>query len=218
VSAHCCHEKGHELERIALHKDIRRVLVVVMMLNLLMFVLEFAAGIIANSAALMADSVDMLGDGLVYGISLYALERSLRWRAGMALIKAGFILALGLGVIIDIALKVVWGGPPASGLMLVFGTMALFANATSVALLWPYRRHDVNLSSTFECSRNDIFANIGVLAAAFLVSLTASVWPDVAIAAVIAFLFIRSALKVTREAWPQYRGAAHTGRAHHPAE
>src|SRR5688572_32084696 len=83
---------------------------------------------IADSAALMADSVDMLGDGLVYGISLYALERSLRWRAGMALIKAGFILTLGLGVIIDIALKVVWGGPPASGLMLVFGTMALVAN------------------------------------------------------------------------------------------
>ena len=214
MSAHCCHEKGHELERIALHKDIRRVLVVVMMINLLMFVLEFAAGIIADSAALMADSVDMLGDGLVYGISLYALERSLRWRAGMALAKAGFILALGLGVIIEIALKIVWGHPPASGLMLVFGTMALFANATSVALLWPYRRHDVNLSSTFECSRNDIFANIGVLAAAFLVSATASPWPDIAIAAVIAFLFIRSALKVTREAWPQYRGAGHDGHAH----
>ena len=214
MSAHCCHEKGHELERIALHKDIRRVLVVVMMINLLMFVLEFAAGIIADSAALMADSVDMLGDGLVYGISLYALERSLRWRAGMALAKAGFILALGLGVIIEIALKIVWGHPPASGLMLVFGAMALFANATSVALLWPYRRHDVNLSSTFECSRNDIFANIGVLAAAFLVSATASPWPDIAIAAVIAFLFIRSALKVTREAWPQYRGAGHDGHAH----
>jgi Co/Zn/Cd efflux system component len=93
--------------------------------------------------------------------------------------------------------------------MLVFGTMALLANATSVALLWPYRRHDVNLSSTFECSRNDIFANIGVLAAAFVVSVTASPWPDIAIAAVIAFLFIRSALRVTREAWPQYRHAGH---------
>ena len=209
MSAHCCHDKGQELERIALHKDIRRVLVVVMMINLLMFVIEFGAGIIADSAALMADSVDMLGDGLVYGISLYALERSLKWRAGMALAKGGFILALGLGVVIEIAMKIVWGQPPASGLMLIFGTMALVANATSVALLWPYRRHDVNLSSTFECSRNDIFANVGVLAAAFVVSVTASPWPDVAIAAVIAFLFIRSALKVTREAWPQYRHAGH---------
>jgi Co/Zn/Cd efflux system component len=209
VSAHCCHDKGHELERIALHKDIRRVLVVVMMLNLLMFVLEFAAGIIADSAALMADSVDMLGDGLVYGISLYALEKSLKWRAGMALIKGGFILALGLGVVVEIALKIFWGHPPASGLMLIFGTMALAANVCSVALLWPYRRHDVNLSSTFECSRNDVFANLGVIAAALIVSVTASPWPDIAIATVIAFLFLRSALKVTREAWPQYRHAAH---------
>jgi Co/Zn/Cd efflux system component len=205
MSAHCCHDKGQELERIALHKDIRRVLVVVMMLNLMMFVLEFGAGIIADSAALMADSVDMLGDGLVYGISLYALDRSLRWRAGMALAKAAFILGLGLGVVLQIVLKIVWGQPPASGLMLVFGGMALAANVSCVALLWPYRRHDVNLSSTFECSRNDVFANVGVLAAALLVSATASPWPDIAIAAVIAFLFFRSSLRVARDAWPQYR-------------
>ncbi|MEO7825958.1 MAG: cation transporter [Allosphingosinicella sp.] len=205
MSAHCCHDKGQELERIALHKDIRRVLVVVMMLNLMMFVLEFLAGLVADSAALMADSVDMLGDGLVYGISLYALNRSLKWRAAMALIKAGFILALGIGVIVEIALKIAWGHPPASGIMLVFGGMALVVNLSCVGLLWPYRRHDVNLSSTFECSRNDVFANIGVLAAAVLVSATASAWPDIAIAAIIAFLFFRSSLKVGRDAWPQYR-------------
>ncbi|HYE27645.1 MAG TPA: cation transporter [Allosphingosinicella sp.] len=208
MSHDCCHDKGQELERIALHKDIRRVLVVVMMLNLLMFVLEFGAGIIADSAALMADSVDMLGDGLVYGISLYALNRSLRWRAGMALAKGGFILVLGLGVIVQIILKIVWGQPPASDIMLIFGGMALVANLSCVGLLWPYRRHDVNLSSTFECSRNDVFANVGVLAAAVLVSLTASPWPDIAIAAIIAFLFFRSALRVTREAWPQFRATA----------
>ena len=208
MSHDCCHSKGHELERIALHKDIRRVLVVVMMLNLMMFVLEFGAGIIADSAALMADSVDMLGDGLVYGISLYALNRSLRWRAGMALAKAGFIVALGLGVLVQIAIKVVWGQPPVSGIMLVFGALALVVNLSCVGLLWPYRRHDVNLSSTFECSRNDVFANIGVISAAVIVSMTASPWPDIAIAAVIAFLFFRSALTVTREAWPQFRSAA----------
>ena len=207
MSAHCCHDKGQELERIALHKDIRRVLIVVMMLNLMMFVLEFGAGLYADSAALMADSVDMLGDGLVYGISLYALGRSLRWRAGSALLKGGFILALGLGVIVEIAVKIIWAQPPASGIMLVFGAMALVANLSCVGLLWPYRRHDVNLSSTFECSRNDVFASSGVVGAGILVSVTASPWPDIAIAAVIAFLFIRSALKVMREAWPQFQAA-----------
>jgi Co/Zn/Cd efflux system component len=205
MSADCCHDKGHELERMAVHKDIRRVLIVVLMLNAMMFVLEFGAGLIAQSAALMADSVDMLGDALVYAISLYALDRSLRWRAGSALIKGGFILALGVGVLIEIAVKIVSGAPPVSSLMLIFGGMALVANLSCVALLWPYRRHDVNLASTFECSRNDVLANLGVLAAAGLVSMTRSPWPDVAVAAIIAFLFFRSALRVMRDAWPQFR-------------
>ena len=208
MSAHCCHEKGHELERLALHKDIRRVLVVVMILNAMMFVLEFGAGLIAGSAALMADSVDMLGDALVYGLSLYALDRSLRWRAGSALVKGGFILMLGLGVLIEIVIKIIWGVPPESGIMFLFGGMALVANLCCVGLLWPYRGHDVNLASTFECSRNDVFASSGVVLAALLVSATASPWPDIAIAAAIAFLFFRSSLKVMRDAWPQYRAAA----------
>jgi Co/Zn/Cd efflux system component len=205
MSAHCCHDKGHELERMALHKDIRRVLVIVMMLNAMMFVLEFCAGLVARSASLMADSVDMLGDALVYAISLYALEKSLRWRAGSALLKGGFILALGLGVMVEIVVKIFWGAPPASGLMLVFGAMALSANLSCLALLWPYRRHDVNLASTFECSRNDVVANLGVLAAALLVSASGSAWPDIVVAAAIAFMFLRSSLHVITDAWPQYR-------------
>ena len=213
MSAHCCHDKGQELERIALHKDIRRVLVVVLMLNAMMFVLEFTAGLVAQSAALMADSVDMLGDALVYAISLYALDRSLRWRAGSALIKGGFILLLGLGVLVQIGIKIVWGVPPVSSIMLIFGSMALVANLSCVALLWPYRTHDVNLASTFECSRNDVLANLGVLAAAWLVAMFASPWPDVAVAAVIALLFFRSSLSVIADAWPQFRASAP-----HPAE
>jgi Co/Zn/Cd efflux system component len=205
MSAHCCHDKGHELERMALHKDIRRVLIIVMMLNAMMFVLEFSAGLVARSASLMADSVDMLGDALVYAISLYALNRSLRWRAGSALLKGAFILLLGLGVIVEIGVKIFWDVPPASSIMLLFGAMALVANLSCLALLWPYRRHDVNLASTFECSRNDVVANLGVLAAAGLVSASGSAWPDIVVAVAIAFMFLRSSLRVIADAWPQYR-------------
>jgi Co/Zn/Cd efflux system component len=210
MSHDCCHGKLHELERIALHRDIRRVLVVVLLLNFLMFVVEFGAGLIAQSASLMADSIDMLGDAAVYGLSLFALGRSLRWRAGAALIKGGFILLLGLGVVAQIVAKIAWGVPPASGLMLAVATMALVANLSCLALLWPYRKHDVNLSSTFTCSRNDVVANVGVIAAAFLVSRTASPWPDIVVATAIAVLFIRSSVKVIAEAWPQYRSASLT--------
>jgi Co/Zn/Cd efflux system component len=207
MSHDCCHDKGHDLELMAHHKDIRRVLVIVLMLNAMMFVLEFGAGLVAGSASLMADSIDMLGDALVFGISLYALKRSLRWRAGSALIKGAFILLMGVGVLAEIVVKLLWGAAPVTSIMLLFGAMALVANLSCLGLLWPFRQHDVNLASTFECARNDVFANLGVLAAAGLVSFTRSAWPDALVAAAIAFMFLRSSLKVIADAWPQYRSA-----------
>jgi Co/Zn/Cd efflux system component len=205
MSDHCCHAKGEDLALMARRRDIRRVLIIVLAINAVMFVLEFGAGLIAHSAALMADSMDMLGDTLVYAVSLYALDRSLRWRAGAALFKGAFILILGLGVIVQIAMKVAYGVPPSSVLMLVFGALALGANLICLRLLWRFKADNVNLSSTFECSRNDVIANSGVIAAAGGVALFQSPWPDIAVAVVIAFLFLRSALRVTAEAWPQYR-------------
>ena len=204
----CCDDKQAALALAARRQDIRQVLIIVLAINLVMFLVEFGAGIVASSAALMADSMDMLGDALVYAVSLYALDRSARWRAGTALFKGGFILLLGLGVVVQIVLKILYGVPPSSQLMMIFGALALVANLYCLRLLWRFRSDNVNLSSTFECSRNDVFANVGVLAAAVLVSATASPWPDIAIAAIIAFLFFRSALKVTRDAWPQFRAAA----------
>ena len=214
MSDHCCHAKSEDLAHLARRRDIRRVLIIVLAINSAMFVTEFGAGLIAHSAALMADSMDMLGDALVYAVSLYALDRSSRWRAGAALFKGGFILFLGLGVLYQIAVKMLFGVPPSSLLMLAFGGLALVANLFCLRLLWRFKADNVNLSSTFECSRNDVIANSGVIAAAGAVALFDSPWPDVAVAVVIAFLFLRSAFRVTAEAWPQYR-APH---AHHAAE
>jgi len=214
MSDHCCHAKGPALEAAARRADIRRVLIIVLAINAAMFVAEFSAGLIAHSAALMADSMDMLGDALVYGVSLYALDRSDRWRAGAALFKGGFILFLGLGVVVQIAMKIAYGVPPSSTLMLLFGALALAANLLCLRMLWRFKADNVNLSSTFECSRNDVIANGGVIVAAGAVALFHSPWPDIVVAVVIAFLFLRSALRVTAEAWPQYRHA----HAQHPAE
>lgn len=201
----CCAHKGDALALAARRRDIRRVLIIVLAINSAMFFVEFGAGVVARSAALMADSMDMLGDALVYAVSLYALDRSARWRAGAALFKGGFILFLGLGVGVQIVMKILYGVPPSSTLMLIFGALALAANLVCLRLLWRFRADNVNLSSTFECSRNDVIANSGVIAAAGGVALFDSPWPDIAVAMVIAFLFLRSALRVTAEAWPQYR-------------
>lgn len=209
----CCGHEGDALAIAARRRDVRKVLIIVLAINAVMFIVEFGAGLVAQSAALMADSMDMLGDALVYMVSLYALDRSARWRAGTALFKGAFILVLGLGVLVQIGLKIAYGVPPSSTLMLIFGALALAANLVCLKLLWSFRADNVNLSSTFECSRNDVIANSGVILAAGGVAFTNSPWPDIAVAGVIAFLFLRSALRVTAAAWPEYRHA-HA----HPAE
>jgi len=203
----CCSAKSTEIERLARQADQRRVLVTVLVINAVMFAAEFGAGVIAGSAALMADAADMLGDALVYAVSLYALARSDRWKAGAALFKGLFILALGVGVIVNVVVKIESGVPPSSTLMLVFGGLALVANLICLRLLWRFRAVDVNMASTFECSRNDVISNLGVLVAALLVARLASPWPDIVIGTAIAALFLRSSLRVILEAAPRLRAA-----------
>ena len=198
----CCASKGRELEQLAAQSDQRRVLVIVLAINAVMFFAEFAAGIVAGSTALLADSVDMLGDALVYGLSIYAITRSDRWKGGAALAKGVFILAFGIGILIDIAIKLTSQVPPSSSLMVIFGGVALLANLVCLRLLWRFRAQDLNMSSTFECSRNDVISNVGVLIAATLVAATASPWPDIAIGTIIAALFLKSAVHVIRQSWP----------------
>ncbi len=184
------------------------MLQIVLSINLLMFFREFTAGVVANSTALMADSIDILGDASVYIVSLYALGRGARWRAGAALMKGGIILNFGLWIAAEVVLNLRHGVTPMAGMMGVFGVIALVANVTCLLLLWRYREMDVNMSSTFECSRNDIVANVGVLLAAGGVWWTGAAWPDIVIGVLVAILFFRSAIRVIGQAWPQFRDAA----------
>ena len=151
MSDHCCESKGVELERLARQADQRRVLIIVLIINAGMFFAEFGAGLVAGSAALMADATDMLADAFVFGLSLYAVARSDRWKAGVAAFKGALILVLGLGILVNVAIKIQSGVPPSSSLMLIFGERALVAKFVSVGLLWRFRAQDVNMATTFEC-------------------------------------------------------------------
>jgi cation diffusion facilitator family transporter len=201
----CCSAKATELESLARQADQRRVLLAVLAINAGMFVVEFGAGILAGSTALMADAADMLGDAMVYAISLYALSRGDRWKAGAALAKGGFILVLGIAIGVNVIGKLQSGVPPSSALMLAFGGLALLANVVCLRLLWRFRAQDVNMTSTFECSRNDVISNIGVLLAALLVAVFDSAWPDILIGSAIAAVFLRSAVRVIAQALTQLR-------------
>lgn len=206
----CCANKSSETAKLAVHRAQRRVLITVLSLNATMFVIEFGAGIAAGSSALMADSVDMLGDALVYGLSLYALNRGDVWKARAAFAKGVFILALGLGVLAQVGVRLKTGVAPESSIMVWTGLAALSINLLCLGLLWRFRRKDVNMSSTFECSRNDVIANVGVLAAAGAVVLTNSIWPDLIVGILITAIFLRSALRVIGDAYPMLKTAGQT--------
>ena len=194
----CCSAKGRDLEILAGEASQRRVLYIVLAINAVMFVLEFGAGILAGSTALMADAVDMLGDALVYTISIYAISKGDKWKRGAALFKGIFILLFGIGILIDVAFKLQSGVAPSSQLMLIFGGLALTANLICLRLLWGFRKLDINMASTFECSRNDVISNLGVLIAAAAVAFTGSFWPDIIVGGLIAAVFLRSAFRVIR--------------------
>lgn len=203
----CCSRKADTIAQLGRKADQRRLLIVVMVINFVMFMAEFGGGVFARSSALIADSLDMLGDAVVYALSLYALSRDPRWEAGAALAKGGIILVFGIAVVVEIFDTIFNGVPPSSSLMLAFGSAALVANLACLALLWRFRSENVNMSSTFECSRNDVASNIGVLIAAGLVGATGAAWPDIVVGGVIAIIFLRSAWHVFSEAIPAWREA-----------
>lgn len=186
----------------------RTTLLTVLWINAVMFVVEFSAGVWADSSALIADSADNLGDSLTYLISLYVLHRSLRWRGGAAVFKGIIQIGFGVGVFAGIAYKVIHGFEPLAPTMAVVSGLALVANAFCFGLLIKHRGEDINMRSVWLCSRNDVIGNIGVLFAAGLVALTGTFWPDVVVAAMLATLFIHTGVGVIREAAPMMKVAS----------
>jgi Co/Zn/Cd efflux system component len=178
----------------------RRVLQVVLAINAAMFLVEFVAGLLAHSTALLADSVDMLGDAIVYGFSLYVVGRGAVWQGRGALLKGAIMAAFGVGVLIEVALKIARGLVPGAELMSVIGVVALAANASVLVFLWRHRSDDINMRSAWLCSRNDVVANAAVVLAAGGVALTGSAWPDIGVGLAIAALFGASAVEVIRKA------------------
>jgi cation diffusion facilitator family transporter len=200
----CCEAKSAEIEK--LRADHKKVLMVVLAINVTLFIVEVIAGLLAHSTALLADSLDMLGDSLVYGFSLYVLWRSAEWKALAAILKGGIMTVFGLGVLGEAVYKTVAGVVPSAETMGMIGFLVLLGNGICFFLLFRHRSDDLNMRSTWLCSRNDIIANLAVLAAAGGVAFFRSPWPDLLVGGAIALLFLRTAWTVLNESIHEYRG------------
>jgi len=207
----CCEDKTCALEQLRERQS--GTLKLVLGINAVMFVVVLAAGLFAGSTAVIADSLDNLGDALTYALSLYAVGRSRRTKGWVALFKATLILVAGLFVLAQIVYKLLHPAVPIFEAMGAIALLALAANSTCLALLWQHREEDVNMSSVWECSRNDIASNLAVLVAAGLVWAVDSGWPDVLIGSLLVVLFLGSAVRVFRGALAAIRPEPQTAQS-----
>ncbi len=182
-----------------------RVLWAVIAINAAMFSIEMAAGMMAGSQALQADALDFLGDSLTYGLSLYVIGKSLRARTAAALFKGVTLALMGLWVFGDTLYAVLVHGVPRAEVMGLVGFLALAANLTSVLLLLRFRNGEANVRSVWLCSRNDAIGNVAVILAASGVWVSGTAWPDLAVAAAMAGLFLWSATLIVLQALREYR-------------
>lgn len=199
----CCVDKACAVAQ--LRERQATTLRLVLIANAGMFVVELISGLLAGSVALLADSLDMLGDALVYAFSLYVVARGAVWKAWAAVAKAVVMGLFGLFVFGQVVYKLLYPQLPTYEAMGVVGALALAVNGVCFALLWRHRAEDINMRSVWLCSRNDLIANASVILAACAVWMTRSPWPDIAVGALICVVFLRSAFLVAREARAELR-------------
>ncbi|HEX6120326.1 MAG TPA: cation transporter [Dongiaceae bacterium] len=183
----------------------RRALWIVGLLNVGMGIAEIVAGLAAGSQALKADALDFLGDGSITFLGLLAIGWSLRWRSRAALLQGLFLGSLGIGVLATTAYRVLVLHQPEADIMGLFGVIALVVNVAAAAVLMPHRSGDANVRAVWLFSRNDAIGNMAVVVAAGLVAWTGTPWPDLAVATVIAGLFLQSSWSIIKDARSELR-------------
>jgi len=172
------------------------VLVAVLAINVVTFVMMVAASLMSGSSALLSGTLDNLGDAITYGLSFAVVGASATAKARVAFFKGLLILGAALAVAIQIAWRLANPETPIVETMGVAAVLNLIANAVCLRLLTPYRTGDVNMSSAWECSRNDVIEGTAVILTAGAVWLSDSAWPDIVVAVVLLAMFSRSAIRV----------------------
>lgn len=202
--ASCC-DNNCAIEK--LRQKQRGTLKAVLIINTLMFVVIVWSAFYGKSTALLSDSLDNLGDALTYGLSLYAVSKGATAKAKVALFKGGLIFIGACGVLAQIIQRLVVPVMPSYEIMGIFSLAGLAANSLCLLLLWKHKSEDINMSSVWECSRNDIASNLSVFVAAGAVWFFGSGWADIAVASCLVMLLLNSSFRVIRSALKELKGA-----------
>jgi Cation efflux family len=167
-------------------------------INATMFVTELFIGWLAQSTALIADSLDMFADAIVYGLALYAVGRSVRLKLRVAHVSGWIQVTLALGALSEVLRRFIFGSEPVSTLMMSFGLVALIANIICLVLISKNKEGGAHMKASWIFSVNDVIANLGVILAGFLVALTSSRYPDLVIGLVIGLIVLNGARRILR--------------------
>lgn len=202
----CC-GCGKTLDVAAMQARHRRVLWIVLLINLATFLMMVGASWYSHSSSLLSGALDNLGDAATYLLSLLVVGAGVAAKARVALFKGVLILAAAVAVAAQIGWRLTHPQVPLFESMGLAALLNLAANGFCLWLLTPYRNDDVNLASAWECARNDIFEGVSVVLAAGLVALFGAGWPDLLVAIALLVVFLRSALRVLRIAMTVLRAS-----------
>jgi len=201
MSANCCADKKFD----GVSERYKRILLVVIALNALMFGVEITGGIFSQSQALQADALDFLADSLTYGMSLSVIRRSMTLLSSVAIVKGESLAAMGGWVLLSTIYRIFTEHTPEPFTMGWIAVCALGVNLLSVLLLLTYKDGDANVRSVWLCSRNDAIGNVAVMLAAVAVAYTQSGWPDLIVAFLMSGLFFNSSIQIIRQSIKERR-------------
>jgi len=188
----CSAEQSGKLEK--------KTLIALLAINAVMFVTELVLGWLAQSTGLIADSLDMFADAAVYGISLYAVGKGVLLQAKSAQISGFLQVLLGLGVLFEVARRLVFGSEPQSTLIMIIGASALLANIICLVLISRHKKGGVHMRASWIFSTNDVIANLGVIVSGALVAIIGNRFPDLIIGTIISFIVILGGIKILKDA------------------
>lgn len=192
-----------------MNKGLRRAVLIVALLNLGYFGVEFAVAIAIGSVSLFADSIDFLEDTSVNLLILLALAWSLRARARVGMALAIILLLPVLGLVWALWGKFTAPVPPEPLALSLTGAGALAVNLSCAFLLARFRAHGGSLTrAAFLSARNDAVANIAIIGAGLITAYTLSIWPDVIVGIGIALMNIDAAREVWQAAREEHEAAA----------